>query len=101
MAYLIIDQPSNTYIFTGTDPRNEGYRGPVQERVALVEEYPEIQSWPEGKPPGRCVGVSPKNRSEFRVFPSMEDCRSAGFTPLTTNYWTGDSWQDWLRSTRA
>ena len=101
MSYLIVDQPRGTYVFTNEDPRREGFPGPVEEDVSLVEEFPEILHWPEGRRPEQWLGVSQKDHGEYRVFPSPQDCTSAGFRPLTTRYWTGNSWQEWLAAGRT
>jgi hypothetical protein len=96
MSFLVVDRPKNTYVFTDDDPREEGYSGQIEEDVSLVEEFPEILEWPGGRPPDRCLGVSHRDETDYRVFPSPIDCRSAGYEPLAARYWTGHSWHEWL-----
>jgi hypothetical protein len=90
--YLAIDSPSGIFVFADNDPREEGFGGPVTEKVSLVEEFPELL---RNKPPSHWLGVSEQSASESRVFPSPENCRSAGFRVLGTDFWTGKSWRDW------
>jgi hypothetical protein len=100
MAYLIVDPQSETYVFTDRDPRQEGFAGRVREDVSLREEFPEILRWPEGKRPDHWLGVSQQDETDYRIFPSTQDCTSAGFKPLTTRYWAGGSWEEWDKTRR-
>jgi hypothetical protein len=101
MAYLVIDEPYETYIFTDSDPRDDGAAGMVQEDVSIVDEYPEILNWPDGEPPPRVLGISRRDPTEYRVFPSLGDCNSAGFKPLPNRYWTGRNWHGWTQARRG
>ena len=90
--YLTFDPASLTYVFTTNDPRTEGFSGTVQDNVSLDDDFPEIL---RNVPIEYCLGRSHEHESEYRVFPSEEDCLSAGFEPLGNQYWTGTSWTEW------
>ena len=83
MSFLVVDRPTNTYIFTAHDPRQQGFSGSVKGDVSLVHEFPEILDWPHGERPEHWLGVSERDDSQFRVFPSPQDCQSAGYRPLS------------------
>src|SRR5262245_28495698 len=98
MSFLILEASEKTYVFLEDDPRQAGFAGCVQEDVSLDDDYPEILHWPKNEPPQHWLGVSRDNESEYRVFPSPEDCRSAGYDLLGTRFWTGKSLDDWQRA---
>lgn len=99
--YVVKDSKTHWYVFTETDPRGDGFAGEVKDDVSLVDDFPEILDWPGGERPSQWLGVASQDEKDFRVFPAPIDCRSAGYIPLTTKYWVGESWREWSKTEGA
>jgi hypothetical protein len=91
--FLIIDPVTETRVFLHEDPRQCGYDGAVRVDVLLTT-LPELANTPENATLGvPCLGVSPSDEGEFRVFASTRDCRAAGFKPLGGNFVVFQTWE--------
>lgn len=81
------------FVFTHTDPRDEGFRGEVVAGAELDYDN-DIHHWPDGEPrPQPQLGRDPANPKRFKVFKFPEQLRAAGFervydnTPLVVPSW--------------
>jgi hypothetical protein len=92
MYYLTHDQENQCYVFTAEDPRKDGFDGPVQEGVRL--EVPDnLQHFPPGvTAPHPCLAVSETDPRHYRVFKYRNECRPAGFRPVTLLYDVEPTW---------
>ena len=91
--FLVIDPDTSTHVFLREDPRQCGYDG--QARVDVVLTVPtDIDAVADNITLGvPCLGVSPTDDSDFKVFRSSKDCRSAGFKPLGGNFVVFQTWE--------
>ncbi|MFL5338579.1 MAG: hypothetical protein ACJ8F7_00280 [Gemmataceae bacterium] len=85
----------DTYVFTRTDPRTDGYKGDVIEGVSLDYDMNAIHIWPDGEDsPNPQLGRNPKNPKHYKVFKFPQELRTAGFefvnsnTPFVTYSWS-------------
>lgn len=78
--FLVTDPERSACVFLFPDPRDDGYRGLVEEGVSFEDCDP---IWPDGAPcPEQLLGVSPNDPKVFRVFRYEHERRNAGFTPV-------------------
>jgi hypothetical protein len=100
MYYLTQDPETCCYVFTEEDPRPEGARGPVQEGVHLVIP-PDLGEWPVGvTAPQPCLAASEEDGTQYRVFKYRNECRPAGFRPLSELYAVHHSWSEYRAELR-
>jgi hypothetical protein len=81
--FLVKDSDMNNLVFTGEDPRKDGYRGEAEAGVTLEYDMEHVHSWPDGAPrPDPCVGVAPDDPKKYKVFKSEAERRQAGYRPV-------------------
>jgi hypothetical protein len=95
MYYLFQDPETTCYVFTREDPRKDGFPGMMQEAVRL--DIPEdLDRWPEGTTaPHPCLAVSEEDGTHYRVFQYRNQCRPAGYRPLSMLYAVHTTWADY------
>ena len=96
--FVAHDAKLDYFVFTDTDPREDGFEGFVEVDVS-IQERPGHHDWPLGAAQPRPVlGVSTSDPKAYRVFSSEQECRQEGFRVLGMN-WTGDfdTYGDYLR----
>jgi hypothetical protein len=100
MYYLVQDPEASCFVFTVEDPRQDGFRGPVREGVTLVIP-PDLHTIPPGvTAPHPCVAVSEQDATQYRVFKYRNECRAAGYRPLSELYTVQPSWTAYLAEAR-
>ncbi|WP_425615332.1 hypothetical protein NA78x_005247 [Anatilimnocola sp. NA78] len=102
--YLVEDKQHGitNLVFTWRDPRRAGYLGPVIEGVELDYKIDSVHSWPPGEDaPEDIVGHAPNNPKRYKVFPSSDDLRQAGYVPVDGTAEVFGSWKDYLKLRHA
>jgi hypothetical protein len=95
MHYLAQDPETRCYVFTKEDPRKDGFVGPIQSGVRL--DLPDdLDRWPaEDTAPHPTLAVSEEDEKHYRVFPYRNQCRPAGFRPLSRLYAVHTTWAEY------
>jgi hypothetical protein len=97
--FRVMDQRSETQVFTSEDPRSAGYKGAVEEQVTLEFDIDKILLIPEGSEYGEpCLARSRENAKRYKVFKYRRDLGAAGYEFVasgTPNVFR--SWQDYVR----
>jgi len=79
--YLVKDRQfgMDRCVFTHTDPRTEGYRGDVAEKVNLDYDMNRIHSWPDGERACPELGQDQSNPNFYKVFKFPAERNASGF----------------------
>lgn len=97
--FLVEDRRArSTYlVFTGEDPRKDGYTGHVIEGVRLDYDMEQVHSWPDGHArPEASVGRAPDDSKHYKVFKYIRDRQAAGYQQVTGTPVVFGSWADYL-----
>jgi|GEM_PF-5622866 len=93
MFHFIV--PLHGHFFTFQDPRDKkGFKGQVEEGVSFQPLPEGANDWKDGheRPQVGCLGVSPHDPKQYRLFGSKEECRDEGFSFLSGNVTILDEW---------
>lgn len=81
-------------VFLHTNPKKQGYEGPVEDGVHLDYDMNHIHSWPYGEfRPTPCLARDPKNPKNYKVFKNEDERERAGYefvafnAPVVFNFW--------------
>jgi hypothetical protein len=99
--FLAHDTKRNCFVFTITDPREDGYEGEVVEDVTLEEEE-NLNVWPDGSDrPTSVLAHARDNPRRFKRFKSDDRAKAAGFEPYTyAPMMAYHRWADHLRDSK-
>lgn len=95
--YLVQDRllGQDIYVFTHTDPRDEGFQGAVAEDVGLEYDMDDVDHWPSGgRRPRPQLGFERKDPKTFKVFRTREQLEASDFefvqasTPIVVYSWS-------------
>ncbi|MBY0455930.1 MAG: hypothetical protein K2V38_01185 [Gemmataceae bacterium] len=74
------------FVFTHTDPREEGYSGDVEDGVGLDFDMNEVARWPDGTPrPQPQLARDPNDPKKYRVFKFPQEREAAGYELVDAN----------------
>jgi hypothetical protein len=92
-VFHFIDPKTQAHVFTRIDPREDGFGGPVEGDVTLVE-VGEIAVREGETDPIPCLGRSRENPRLYRVFGSASERQAAGFQNLGVFFVIRERWSD-------
>jgi len=86
------------YVFTGIDPREDGFHGKFEDGVSL-DYNPNVHKWDQGKPrPELTLSRSRINSKEYKVFQYPTSVNLDEFEPLPAgNIYVFHSWEEYTK----
>lgn len=99
--YLLVDQESGYYVFTEEDPRTAATDSAIVESDVELQHPVRAAAWTPGRSEAaECLGRSPHDDRQYRVFNSAGDCRAAKYEPLGTNFEVVRTWEQFQAQPR-